>query len=301
MPDAEEMELFTRARAGKRTPEQAQERRNGRYAQEKLSFLNRFLPPALRATKSKLTRCYIDLFAAQGRFRDECGVVHDGSALRALTIGGAETGGVSFTDAALINLDPAHHAVLKANVRQADTEGRLALPLDCVSFINADANAVITSVLSRLHRKSYIFVFADPESPNQLPWTTIEALRAQGHESIDLYVLFPLHMAVVRMVAWDPTKLEPNAAALTRFFGTDEWRDLVSRRRTDKDGKRLLADLEDLYVRRLQELGWKHTGRVRQIRRCGEHKLYNMLFATSHPVGAALAEWEAKPPQMSFL
>ena len=301
MPDAEEMELFARAVADRRTPEQARERRNGRYAQEKLSFLNRFLPPALQATKSKLTRHYIDLFAAHGRFRDECGGVHDGSALRALTIGGAETGGVSFTDATLINLDPAHGAALKANVQQARAEGRLALPFDRVAFVNEDANAVIASVLRRIHRKSYIFVFADPESPNQLPWTTIEALRAQGHESIDLYVLFPLHMAIIRMVAWDRTKIEPNAAALTRFFGTDEWRDLESRRRTDNDRERLVVDLEELYVRRLRELGWKHAGRVREIRRRGRHRLYNMLFATNHPVGAALAEWETRSAQMELL
>jgi three-Cys-motif partner protein len=297
MPNPEEMELFTGEVAERRSPEEARERRNGRYAQEKLSFLNRYLPPALRATKSKLTRHYIDLFAAHGRFRDERGVIHEGSALRALTIGGAETGDISFTDATLINLDPQHHHALMANVQQAGREGRLALPFDRIAFMNEDANAAIASVLRRIHRKSYVFVFADPESPNQLPWTTIQALRAQGHESIDLYVLFPLHMGIVRMVAWDERKLEPNVPALTRFFGTDEWRDLVSRRRTDNDRRRLVGDLEELYVRRLRELGWKHTGRVREIRRQGEHRLYNMLFATNHPVGAALAEWETKPAQ----
>ena len=301
MPDAEAMELFARAGAGRRTPEQAQERRNGRYAQEKLSFLNRFVPPALRATKSKLTRHYIDLFAGHGQFPDECGVLHDGSPLRALTIGGVETGGVSFTDATLINLKEAHHEKLKANVHRARADGRMALPADRIAFVNENANTAIASVLSGIHRKSYVFVFADPESPNQLPWTTIQALRAQGHESIDLYVLFPLHMAIVRMVAWDPTKLEPNAAALTRFFGTDEWRDLVTRRRTDNDSERLIVDLEELYVRRLRDLGWKHTGRVREIRRTGRHRLYNMLFATNHPVGAALAEWETKSAQMELL
>lgn len=301
MANAEEMDLFARAVAGRRTSVLGQERRNGRYAQEKLSFLNRFLPPALQATKSKLTRHYIDLFAAHGRFRDECGVVHDGSALRALTVGGAETRGVSFTDATLINLDRAQDAALRANVQQACTEGRLALPFKRVAFVNEDANAIIASVLRQIHRKSYIFVFADPESPNQLPWATIETLRAHGHESIDLYVLFPLHMAIVRMVAWDRTKLEPNAAALTRFFGTDEWRDVVNRRRTDVDRERLVVDLEELYVRRLRELGWKHAGRVREIRRRGRHRLYNMLFATNHPVAAALAEWETAPAQMELL
>jgi three-Cys-motif partner protein len=295
------MDLFAGTLARKRSHEHAKERRNGRYAQEKLSFLNRFLPPALRATGRKVTRHYIDLFAAQGRFRDEQGVLHDGSALRALTLGGAETGGMTFTDATLINLNPAHHAALTQNVQQACAEGRCVVPHNKVALLNEDANVAIQQVLRRIHPRSYIFVFADPESPNQLPWTTIQALRAQGHESVDLYVLFPLHMAIIRMAAWDRTKLEPNAAALTRFFGTNEWRGIVERRRTDNDRERLLIELEELYVGRLRNLGWKHAGRVREVRRRGRHRLYNMLFATNHPVGAALVEWETQSEQTLLL
>lgn len=301
MPDAEAIDLFAERRARRRSQEEAKERRNGRYAQQKLSFLTNFLPPALRATRKKLTRHYIDLFAAHGRFRDEHGVLHDGSALRALTLGGAETGGVTFTNATLINLNPGHHAILTENVRRACDEGRCKVPIDRINLLNQDANAAIHSVLRSIHRKSYIFVFADPESPNQLPWSTIEALRAHGHESIDLYVLFPLNMGIIRMVAWDRTKLEPNAPALTRFFGTEEWREIVKRRRTDNDRERLLVELEDLYVGRLKALGWRHAERVRVVRRRGRQRLYNMLFATSHRVAAALVDWETQPEQTVLL
>lgn len=41
-------------------------RKNGEYAEEKLDFLDRFLPPALNMTASKPQRWYVDLFAGPG-------------------------------------------------------------------------------------------------------------------------------------------------------------------------------------------------------------------------------------------
>jgi hypothetical protein len=76
---------------------------------------------------------------------------------------------------------------------------------------------------------------------------------------------------------------------------------LVGRRRTDNDRERFIVEIEELYVRRLRELGWKHSGRVREVRRRGRHRLYNMIFATNHPVAAALAEWETKSAQINLL
>src|SRR5206468_3120179 len=64
-------------------------------------------------------------------------------------------------------------------------------------------------------------VFLDPYGM-QVEWATIEAIAKTS--AIDLWILFPLGMAVNRLL----TRKEPPpknwADALTRFFGNDEWR-----------------------------------------------------------------------------
>ncbi|HSU15556.1 three-Cys-motif partner protein TcmP [Longimicrobium sp.] len=280
---------------------QGRERRNGRHALQKLEFLNRFLPPALLATRSKVSRHYVDLFAGQGYFRDEEGRVHEGSALRALSIGAEDSQSVAFTDATLVNLFPEHAQALAENIEKLCATRRCRVPQNRIELIQGDANEAVPRILARIHPRAYVFVFADPENPGQLPWETVKALRSQGHESVDLYLLFPLDMAVIRMMAWDRVKLEPTAAALTRFYGTDEWRAVVERRVTDRDRERCRKELEDLYMQGLRGLGWKHVSRAREVKRAGNHRLYQMLFATNHPVADNLAKWEGRESQLGFI
>jgi three-Cys-motif partner protein len=252
--------------------------------------------------RKKISRHYVDLFAGQGSFRDEQGRIHDGSALRALTMGGPDAPGiVGFTDATLVNLYEVHHDALRSRVDALCAAGRSGLPRSRIQLLQADANEAIPAILSRIHRRAYVFVFADPESPNQLPWESVEALRAQGHESVDLYLLFPLDMALIRCTAWNPARLEPNAAALTRFFGTEDWRGLVAKRVTDKDRERLWKDLEALYMERLRAVGWNFVRRAREVRRKGDHRLYQMIFATNHPLADELAEWEGQEAQLPLI
>jgi three-Cys-motif partner protein len=57
----------------------------------------------------------------------------------------------------------------------------------------------------------------------QVDWTLVQAIAAT--HAIDLWILFPLGMAVSRLL----TRSEPPpirwAQALTRLFGTDDWRE----------------------------------------------------------------------------
>lgn len=64
-------------------------------------------------------------------------------------------------------------------------------------------------------------VFLDPYGMS-VEWSTIEAL---GHtKAIDLWVLFPLGQAVNRLLMKHQLPPEGWADALTRCFGTDEWK-----------------------------------------------------------------------------
>src|SRR5213075_2593676 len=80
--------------------------------------------------------------------------------------------------------------------------GRSRLDLENIDLISNDANRAVSQVLRGIPKRAYVLVFADMEAPKQWPWESMRALKAQGHESVDLYTLFPLDMAIVRLLAY---------------------------------------------------------------------------------------------------
>jgi hypothetical protein len=109
---------------------------------------------------------------------------------------------------------------------------------------------------------------------------------------VDLYVLFPLEMGILRLTSYQSRELDRYASILTPFFGTDEWRGIVERRMTSGSDRinACRRELEDLYVRQLRQ-HWQFVERVCEVRMIGRRGLYRMLFATDHEAGQKIAEW----------
>ncbi len=264
-------------------------RQNGEYAKHKLTFFDRYLPPAFVATSRKLTRHYVDLFAGPGVWRDPGGHHHLGSPLKALSISADVGTGKGFTEAFLVNRDPKGHAALSVRIDNMVARGLTNLPRESIHLLGTDANEEIPTILEQIHRKSWVFVYADIEKPAQWPWTSVEALRAHAHESIDLYLLLPLEMGINRIVGYDVQHRD----AVTCFYGSDEWRSLATNRLTSAQGRSFRWEMELLYADRLRAVGWCHVRRQRNVAVQGKRYLYRMLFATNHPVAQALSDWEA--------
>lgn len=264
-------------------------RPNGAYAVQKLTFFDRYLSPAFQATRRKLTRHYLDLFAGPGVWEDPTGQRRIGSPLKALTLSGAVPYGEGFTEVFLVNQDETDHAELDRRVDLLVERGLTNLPRSKIHCVQGDANVEVLDILDRIHSKSWIFTYADIENPSQWPWATVEALRSKGHESMDLYMLFPLHMALHRILGF--TKSHPDA--VTRFYGCEDWRPIAEKRVTSAHSRTFLREMESLYAARLRQVGWTMTRRQRRVAASGERYLYYMLFATSNPVADVLSEWEA--------
>ena len=268
-------------------------RDNGEWGKDKLSFIDNFGPVALQATKLKRHRVYVDLFAGPGKnivrgslLRTE----YDGSPLRALQMRGSASPELTFTHAFLVNHHPADHAALAERVARLYADGRAVIPRANVHLINADANEAIDGILERIHRLAYVFVFADIEAPRHWPWSSVEALTARGHESIDLYSLFPLDMAIQRLMSWEDRGSNRYAARLTEYFGTDAWQEIYRRRISDQQSPEFRKALIDLYLNQLRTR-WKYVGSVKDVFLRGHQRLYRMLFASNHPVADRLARW----------
>jgi three-Cys-motif partner protein len=163
-------------------------RDNGVWAKDKLSFLDEYAPPALQATTTKLQRFYVDLFAGPGINvdADDTGEEFVGSALRVLPMRSPANAGVFFTSAVLVNKSTADHEALITRLKTMHDASLLPMPWSNLEFLNGDANQVIHRIMRGIPKQAFVLVFADIESPNQLPFDTIRALRSHEHRSVDL-------------------------------------------------------------------------------------------------------------------
>lgn len=93
---------------------------------------------------------------------------------------------------------------------------------DRISVQVADANAFLQDWCQNTDwRKSRAVVFLDPYGM-QVDWSTIEAIAAT--KAIDLWILFPLGQAVNRLLTRNDIPAGGQAQRLTRFFGTESWK-----------------------------------------------------------------------------
>jgi len=270
-------------------------RDSGPWGATKLSFLDDYCPAAIQATEKKLQRYYVDLFAGPGVnvIRRAAGAEYEGSPLRVLRYTGLQRDDLSFTNAVFINATRKDHEALEARVTQRCDLGESRIRRDRIRLLHGDANARISRVLRDIPQAAYVLVFADMEAPKQWPWESMKALRAQGHASVDLYMLFPLDMAIMRLMAYNEKRRERYATALTTFFGTDAWRSLTARRLTDAQSGQLRRELVELYLQQLRTL-WNQAGEMVDVYLRGEQRLYKMLFASDHPAANRIAGWIKK-------
>lgn len=267
-------------------------RDSGPWGLTKLSFLDYYCPAAIQATERKLQRYYVDLFAGPGInvIRRTPGIEYEGSPLKVLRYFGLQRHDLSFTHAVFINAMQRDHEALQDRVKRIVESGQSRIPRENVELISKKAHEAIGDVLKKIPQRAYILVFADMENPKQWPWDAMKALKAQGHTSIDLYTLFPLDMAIIRLISYKKDYLERYEEALTSFFGTDKWRSLAKRRLTDAQSPALRRALLDLYLDQMRTL-WKHAGEMVNVYLRGEQRLYKMLFASDHPAGKVISEW----------
>jgi len=280
-------------------------RESGEWAKEKLDFLSHYGPVALTATARMPQRYYVDLFAGPGLNRVRNGTEEfDGSPLRVIELSSDRAPVVHFTEAWLVNRDRRDHSALEHRIQRRIDEHRSHLAVDRIHCIRGDANARVRSILDATNPRSYMLVFADMESPKQCPWSSIASLRThRSHGSVDLYILFPLGMALKRLMSRNNETVLEATPVLDAFFGTDAWRALLALRQIDSqaNSEELGRGLLELYIRQLHQ-HWKHVDVVGTIARGTNHRLYKMLFASNHDAGKRIAAWAKRraPAQLGL-
>ena len=161
----------------------------------------------------------------------------------------------------------------------------------------ADANAFLQAWCQKTDwDRNRAVVFLDPYGM-QVDWSTIQAIAAT--EAIDLWILFPLGQAVNRLLTRNDVPGGGQAQRLTRFFGTEDWKEAFYEEASDQPSMFDLLGEETGYAKRanFDAIGRFFVARLEQVfagvsknplplRNSKGVPLFLLCFAASNPKGA---------------
>lgn len=182
----------------------------GQWTLDKLSMVRQYLGGYTTALKNQRFRLmYIDAFAGTGRFEVGSGEVYDGSATIALATM------PPFQQITFIEKRRSRCDALKQLANQHRHRD--------ITVIQGEANEELQRLCASFDRSRFRAVlFLDPYGLD-VAWPTLEAIRKT--EAIDVWYLCSFS-GLYRQMAIDHRKVDADKdAAITRFFGTESWRE----------------------------------------------------------------------------
>lgn len=165
-----------------------------------------------------------------------------------------------------------------------------------ISVINEDSNIYIQNLcLKRNWDKHRAVLFLDPFGM-QVQWKTIEAIAKTG--SIDLWILFPLGVAVNRLLRRDGQINESWRQRLNDMFGTEDWYGAFYETKltvnlfgeqisTEKVGN--FDTIGEYFVNRLRKVFAGVANNPLPLYNSRGNPLYLLCFAASNPKGTKTA------------
>lgn len=203
----------------------------GAWTTEKLERVRKYLCAYTRIFRGNerarfYTTIYVDAFAGTG-FRSE----KESDAVAAYLDGARDPDAQSFKKGSAriaLEIEPPFERYVFVE-RQADRirdlEGLKNTYPDMaerIAIVHDDANAFLQGWCGSTDWSRHrAVVFLDPYGM-QVDWATVRAIA--GTRAVDLWLLFPLGVAVNRLLTREEPPPAEWAEALTRVFGTNDWR-----------------------------------------------------------------------------
>jgi len=158
-----------------------------------------------------------------------------------------------------------------------------------------DANIFLTQWCTQMTWNMRAVVFLDPYGM-QVEWQLIEKIAKT--QKIDLWILFPLGVAVNRLLTKSGPPPEKWAQALTRILGTEDWREVfyppmkVLTLFGEEEQRCKQADFEKIgrfFVERLKTVFPAVADNPRPLMNSKNNPLYLLCFASGNPAGSKTA------------
>ena len=283
----------------------------GPWTEDKLERIDKYLDAYMTLFKGnpkarKLRTTYLDAFAGTGFRESSVGRDRVEGSLFEDALEDAEAKALKEGSAYVaLNTDPAfdRYVFVDRNAEHARNLEYLKQEFprlaDKISVEVADANDFLRRWCRLTNwRENRAVVFLDPYGM-QVDWSTIEAVAAT--EAIDLWILFPLGLAVNRLLTTRKIPEGAHAERLTRFLGTDQWKeafyeevmpDQPSMFEQDEVNVVKRANFEaigNFFVRRLETVFAGVAKTPLALRNSKEVPLFLLCFAASNPRGARTA------------
>ena len=180
-----------------------------------------------------------------------------------------------------------------AKLQQLEDE----FPSDDIELIQSDANEYLKDLCSKnwIRHQRRAVLFLDPYGM-EVEWHTIAAIA--NTQAIDLWILFPLGIAVNRLLKKDGNVDTTIRQKLNRFFGTTDWYDtfyetvsnptlfgeeMVTRKTSD------FRSIGQYFVKRLQTVFTRVANNPLPLYNSKNNPLYLLCFAAGNPKGASTA------------
>jgi len=241
-------------------------RDSGPWAREKLSYLRRYLEMFTTGMSAKWPRLvFLDLMAGPGLCIDRTDKQEfSGSPLLALSTK------KPFHGAYFVESDPELRAALERRIATHPRRG-------IAEVLDGDSNTSrVIAKLRSVTEDSLSIAFIDLIG-QEISFETIRALTQ--NRNLDLWFSFP-EMDLRRNVPVAPD--DPDEAdRWTRFFGTDQWRPIVTRARPGQ----AIIELRALYRQQLKGLGYESELSRLPMKNSRGRGLYRPLFASRHARG----------------
>ena len=169
-------------------------------------------------------------------------------------------------------------------------------PTKKIEVRNANANEYLRDWCKKTNwQKTRAVVFLDPYGM-EVEWSLVEEIART--QAIDLWFLFPLGIAVMRLLTSREPPPEAWASRLTKILGTDEWKqEFYPRTRqrglfgaTERQVRE--ADYETVgafFLKRLNAIFARVAPRPYVLRNSKNTPLYLFCFAAGNPKGAPTA------------
>lgn len=236
----------------------------GLWVNDKHDYVSRYIK-ATQAVRAKYLpplgpggAAYVELFAGPGRARiRESGAFVRGSPFLAIDHTEAP-----FTKIVLAEMEPENVVALSKRTEPY---------LDRVRIISGDCNENIDKIAKEIPRYGLNLALVDPYGLRTLRFDTLGKLAAAGR--MDLVIHFPT--MVIKRSFDDPNTGE----FITRFFGTDSWRQTVK-----KPGD--VLKLVEILRSQLADFGYEQEA-VRSVAILNSKKvpIYHLVFATKDKLG----------------
>ncbi len=165
-----------------------------------------------------------------------------------------------------------------------------------ISVESKDANGFLMHWIKKTDWDSTrAVVFLDPYGM-EVEWSVIQALG--DTQAIDLWILFPLGVAVNRLLTKSGPPPDGWGRALTRIFGTDTWRDAFYPRQIvqtlfgEEEIQQKEADFEKIsqfFIGRLETAFTAVSPKPLALRNSRNNPLYLLCFASANPRGSSTA------------